>query len=145
MYCGVPKNRAAFSASRPNASLPNAPCNCARRCSSSEAASATRPTGSTDAGRYLDLAARSSRSSPSEGSGDIVRIRPASVRQSFATDNEDQRTPANAPGLRWTEHFSAAHTGELELVAQERVGLLPVGSPDDPAVRREDVEGRVGL
>lgn len=29
MYCGVPKNLAAFSANRPNASLPNAPCSCA--------------------------------------------------------------------------------------------------------------------
>ncbi len=58
MYCGVPKNRAAFSASRPNASLPNAPCSSARRCSSSSAASAT---GLVDATRgvVLDLAIRS--------------------------------------------------------------------------------------
>ena len=40
MYCGVPKNLAAFSASLPNASLPNAPRSSARRwCSAWIAAS----------------------------------------------------------------------------------------------------------
>ena len=48
MYCGVPKNLAAFSANRPNASLPNAPCSCARWCSSWVTTSAVRPVGATN-------------------------------------------------------------------------------------------------